>query len=245
MCCSAPLSLKSLQKLPDLSCSLPSTPIPKLGIAVVYQRIVTLAFNSLEDFSKRFHRKVELNKTFWDVFTKMGMCACSPHSLYEKRITEPSRACSNFICRQNSPSQMRPTLAFRQDSAARSLSDSLPISPSQKSFCGNNYMSMNYVICQTRHFRSVFSRISPVLLRLLTTVINILTWQMLSRKFPSPLGNWETSHGAFTKQHDTGAPWHHWKSIKNGSCLNWVREVQLSKQEDVLNWGEDRRNGGN
>lgn len=112
-----------------------------------YQRTVTLAFNSLEDFSKRFHCKLELNKTFWDVYTKMGMCACLPHSLCEGRITEviePSRACSNFICRQNSSSQMRPTLAFRQDSAALqyTIYQTLPISLSQPSFCGNNYMSM-------------------------------------------------------------------------------------------------------
>lgn len=61
------------------------------------------------------------------------------------RSLEPSRACSNCICRQNSSSQMRPTLAFRQESAAlvvHNLSDSLPISPSQQSFCGNNYMSL-------------------------------------------------------------------------------------------------------
>lgn len=75
------------------------------------------------------------------------MCACLPHSLCEGRITEviePSRACSNFICRQNSSSQMRPTLAFRQDSAALqyTIYQTLPISLSQPSFCGNNYMSM-------------------------------------------------------------------------------------------------------
>lgn len=165
------------------------------------------------------------------------------------RSLEPSRACSSFICRQNSPSQMRPTLAFRLDSAALvvhyqsiRLSSHLTL---PTVFVETIACLWNYIICQTCHFRNVFSRTSPVLLRLLTTEINILTWQMLSRKFPSPLGNGETSHGAFTKQPNTRAPWHHWKSIKNGSCLSWVREVQLSKQEDVLNWGEDRRNWGN
>lgn len=152
------------------------------------------------------------------------------------RSLVPSRACSNFICRQNSSSQRRPTLAFRQDSAALVVYRTLfPSHPPNKVFVETITCLRNYIICQTRHFRNVFSRTLPGLLKLLTTVISILTWQMLSRKFPSPLGSWETSHAAFTKQHDIGAPWHHWKSIKNGSCLSWIREVQLSKQKDVLN----------
>lgn len=58
---------------------------------------MTLAFDSLEDFSLRFHCKLELNKTFWDVFTKMGMCGCIPHFLYEERITEVTRALKGLL----------------------------------------------------------------------------------------------------------------------------------------------------
>lgn len=47
-----------------------------------YQTSATLAFDSLEDFSVRFHCKLELKQTFWDIFTKMGVSECIPHSLY-------------------------------------------------------------------------------------------------------------------------------------------------------------------
>jgi len=39
-----------------------------------YRRSATLAFDSLEDFSMRFHCTLEWKQTFWDVFTKMRVC---------------------------------------------------------------------------------------------------------------------------------------------------------------------------
>lgn len=31
----------------------------------------------------RFHCKLELKQTFWDLFTKMGVCESTPHSVIE------------------------------------------------------------------------------------------------------------------------------------------------------------------
>ena len=48
-----------------------------------HQTSATLAFDNVEDFSMRFHGKLEVKQTFWDIFTKMGVCECIPPSLYE------------------------------------------------------------------------------------------------------------------------------------------------------------------